>query len=71
VRRFAQPVTINTLRNWGTHEGCPLPRIYSHGGDRINIGRSEYSSVVVSIPPNLRSRIGAIEFWAELPRRGG
>lgn len=69
LRRFVEAVTINTLRRWGEDKGCPYPLIYTHAGDRINFGKSEYRSLTVPIPPEMLQRIGTIEFWADLPRR--
>ena len=47
LRGFVEPVAINTLRHWGEHDGCPIPLIYSHNGDRIAIGQSDYSNITV------------------------
>jgi hypothetical protein len=69
LRRFVERVAINTLRHWGTHEGCPIPVVYSHNGDRITIGRSEYSNVAVTVPADIHKDIGNIDFWCNLERR--
>jgi hypothetical protein len=62
LRAFAEKVSINTLRAWGRHEGCPMPRVFEHYPDRITFGRSEHQNVSVPIPPDLGIRIGTVEF---------
>jgi hypothetical protein len=62
LRSFTDRVTINTLRGWGQHEGCPAPRFFEHQNDRITFGKSEYRNYVVPIPADLRGDIGVVEF---------
>lgn len=62
LRSFTNRVTINTLRGWGRHDGCPTPRFWEHQTDRITFGRSEYQNYAVPIPADLSARIGSIEF---------
>jgi len=70
LRQFVEPVAINTLSYWGQHEGCPIPVIYSHNGDRIAVGKSYYSNVAVTIPKAIHDEIGTIDFWIPMePRR--
>jgi len=69
LRPFVERVAINTLRHWGAHEGCPIPVIYSHNGDRITIGQSEYSNVAIAVPRDIHNDIGTIDFWTSLERR--
>jgi hypothetical protein len=69
LRAFARRAAINTLRTWGLHEGCPIPRNYSHDGKRILFGRSEYDNVAVTIPPEIDNHIGEINFWTPMEKR--
>ena len=70
LRRFIEPVAINTLRSWGAHEGCPIPYIYSHNGTSITFGPSDYQSVGVPLSAELQTHIGQIEFWTpRAPKR--
>jgi hypothetical protein len=69
LRQFAKRVAINTLRHWGAHEGCPIPVVYSHNGDRIAVGHSAYSNVAIDVPKGMDSDIGTIDFWTNLERR--
>lgn len=70
LRRFAERVTINTLRAWGVHEGCPVPFNYVHEGTHITFGRSDSRIAQVPLPRDLQNQIGQIEFWTGLePRR--
>ena len=69
LRGFVEPVAINTLRHWGEHDGCPIPLIYSHNGDRIAIGQSDYSNITVKIPKDIHNDIGRIDFWTPLEPR--
>lgn len=62
MRRFAEPVTINTLRNWARQEGCPMPRYWERRGDAIHFGRSEHSCLVVAIPRQMMIEIDPVEF---------
>ena len=69
VRRFVEPVAINTLRSWGLHEGCPIPRYYSQDGQRFSFGRSDYNALTVEFPAGIRARIGKIDFWIPREKR--
>ena len=60
-RKFATPLAINSLKNWGAHEGCATPYNYQLSGDRFNFGPSEYRSYSVQIPPDLSLLIGSVE----------
>jgi hypothetical protein len=68
LRRFIERSSINTLRRWGLHEGCPIPRNYSHDGNQILFGKSEYENVSVAISDTLRTHIGRIDFWTEMEK---
>ena len=69
VRRFVERVSINTLRNWGLHEGCPIARYYSHEGSRFLFGRSDYECLSVEFPSGITGRIGQIDFWVPREKR--
>jgi hypothetical protein len=70
LRKFTERVAINTLRNWGEQEGCPISCYCSHEGDGIAFGKRQHQTVNVALPANIRDRIGQIEFWVERePRR--
>lgn len=69
LRAFIEPVAINTLRNWGRHEGCPITFYCSHEGDRIAFGKQQHQAVFIELSTNLRDRIGEIEFWTVRERR--
>jgi hypothetical protein len=69
LRRFAEPVTINTLRAWGQHPGCPMPFNYAHNGNSILFGPSDFRMVGVPLSPDLQTHIGEIDFWTEIERR--
>lgn len=69
LRPFVDRVAINTLRHWGMHEGCPIPIIYSHNGDRITFGQSEYTNVAVAVPKDIHNEIETIDFWTNMERR--
>jgi hypothetical protein len=65
LRGFTKRVEINTLRNWGTHEGCPLTLYCSHDGESIAFGRREHNTVNIQLPQNINLDIGEIKFWVE------
>ena len=61
-QKFTTPIAINSLKNWGAHEGCAMPYIYELTGDRFNFGPSEYRTYSVQIPPDLSLSIGSVDF---------
>lgn len=69
LRRFAERVTINTLRNWGQHPGCPFPFNYAHDGKVITFGPSDSRMVGFPIPDDLWLPLREIDFWVPLERR--
>lgn len=69
VRRFTEPIAINTLRNWGSHRGCPIPFNYSHNGSTITFGPSDYKMVGVPLSSDLQLHIGEIEFWTPMEHK--
>jgi hypothetical protein len=61
-QKFATPLAVNSLKNWGAHEGCPTPCNYELVGNRFNFGRSEYQSYSVLIPDDLSISIGSVDW---------
>jgi hypothetical protein len=61
LQKFATPLAVNSLKNWGAHEGCATPYNYELTGSRFNFGASEYRSYSVQIPSDLLLPIGSVE----------
>jgi hypothetical protein len=70
LRRFSERVTVNTLRAWGAHEGCPVPYNYSHDGSHIRFGRNDYEMVGLPIFEEMNGGVGTVEFWTEMEPKG-
>lgn len=68
LQRFVERVSINTLRNWGAHEGCPIPYNYARRDTYLSIGRSDAQMVGVPFPKNILNHVGEIDFWSDLER---
>ena len=60
-QKFATPLAINSLKNWGAHEGCATPYNYELAGSRFIFGPSEYRSFSVQIPTDLSLSIGTVD----------
>ena len=60
-QKFVTPLAINSLKNWGAHEGCRTPYTYELSGDRFAFGPSKYRSYSVQIPPDLSLSIRSFE----------
>jgi hypothetical protein len=70
LRRFAEPVIINTLRTWGADERAPVRFHCERDGEFIRFAKSDARTVGLPVPPELQEDIGTISFWTELRRRG-
>ena len=57
-QRFATPLAINSLKNWGMHEGCRTRCYYSFSEDRLNFGPNEDRPYSVQISSDLFLKIG-------------
>ena len=66
LRKFADRVSINTLRSWGQQPGCPEPFNYRHDGSFILFGPSDARMVGVPLRPELFENLRQIRFWVPM-----
>jgi hypothetical protein len=73
LRRFAETVNINSLRQWADHPGCPVKAHFASRLGQIAFGRHQGLGEEVDIPRNLFVHIPPLEFWVVPPkgRRSG
>jgi hypothetical protein len=72
LRKFAERVSINTLRSWGENVGCPEPFNYKHTGDAILFGPNDMQMVGVPLPQYLFGELRQIQFWVPMgPQQPG
>jgi hypothetical protein len=71
LRRFVEPVNINTLKKWGENSACPVKVHFAMQFERVSLGKYEGRSESVDIPRGTATEIDPLDFWVprSVPKR--
>jgi hypothetical protein len=62
LRRFAAPISINSLRRWGEHPGCPVKVHFASRLGRISFGKHAGVAETVDVPKNMFADVPVLEW---------